>query len=102
MKMVNGIYVTDDMHLSMKAICGRGGLVFLSAPCSDEKGNGCPNCNGSGNLMMQMATAGPSDTPPIGKWSHNGESNIWHNDKWYAVKTTVYDCPKCSQLRRTP
>ena len=74
------------MYNIAKAITSKGGKAFLSLP--DVAVPGCENCRGSGNVMLQVFTGGPSDVPLSGVIT-------FHDGKWYVVKTTAYDCPVC-------
>ena len=86
MRQINGTKVPDDMYNVAKAVSSRGGKVFLSLP--DVTVPGCGNCRGSGNVILQIFTGGPSEGSLSGV-------TTYHDGKWYAVKTTSYECPVC-------
>lgn len=55
--------------------------------------DGCPNCQGLGNLWIRFICGGPYKSPPA---LQKGETSTWLRDGWYRVLSKFYPCPVCS------
>ncbi len=65
-------------------------LVFLKQPAPLP--GGCENCGGWGKFWLQIAIAGPYQSPPGGK----DVVTFWEGDqRWYKVDSRCYACPVC-------
>ena len=54
----------------------------------------CPNCEGTGEVMIEVNTGGPAITPiPVDPTS--GPVTTWIDDKWYKRQLNCYGCPMC-------
>lgn len=110
-----GRLVTQSMY-SMTQNAKRGGrkvwLVSADDPAGDNirgaiAGVGdddCPNCNGFGQFILDIAAAGPFKNHPgtVISDTETGatpQSATVHNGAWWRVVRQVYPCPVCSPTR---
>lgn len=94
MPLIDNCQVPDALMDQAHDITAVGGKAFLCIPELPDGGiDGCRNCNATGQLHIQQAVGGPYDVATNGG---KGTSSIWQGDKWYAVKTYVFECPVCN------
>lgn len=86
-----------DMRAAVTNVKAKGGKCFLALP--EGGAEGCRNCRGTGNLILQTVTGGPWDTPPA---QSKGKALIREEEGWYSVRTAVYTCGDCNGIPAPP
>lgn len=94
----DGRVIPVQMWTQVKEIQDRGGKVFWAFP---EFFDGCPNCNGTGQVTIQVVKGGPYDEPHSAAIKdHDGkvkyiDTAINEGGKWFKVRLQAFECPIC-------
>jgi hypothetical protein len=111
-----GHVVPQSMHIDAERAKKAGQKVYFVSAGEAEALKGrsdedCANCGGFGHFALEIVMGGPfRNAPPVYQGrSENARDDVhepklhlyaaWHNDAWWSVTRTVYDCPVCSPGR---
>lgn len=101
MPTIGTTIVPEALFADAMSVCKRGGKCYLSMP---EPPGCCTNCNGGGNLLLQVVVSGPHESPVSSRGEGDGKSGesvlIWERRQWYLIHNRVYPCPVCRQAVR--
>ena len=91
-------YLPKDALAEARSWAAQNKAVFQKVMPQSKNGS-CPNCSGTGLVMLQFASKGPFKTPPGGKdvvtW-FDGDGAFGKG--WYIVAQTIpYACPECAK-----
>lgn len=105
MNKISDRLVPDDLYRDAKAYRDRGAKVFLVVPKDDTPDDvrrpdppvDCQNCNGLGNLGLQVIVGGPYDFVPATEPGNGNPTAGTINGKWYKLLFVPkrYICPVC-------
>lgn len=76
----------------------RSQMSELSGAAVDDD---CANCEGFGQMALEIVVGGPFQNAPQGKQGSEDESPTvhlrpaWHNGAWWQVARESYPCPIC-------
>ncbi len=80
--------------LSIRRNGGKVHLMVAEGISEVNNPSTCPNCEGTGEIMIEVFTGGPAIMPmPVDPTS--GQVTTWFEDKWYRRELTCYGCPMC-------
>lgn len=93
----------NDAYAAKKA--GRRVVLVTAGSLSKVRGaaGDCENCEGYGQLGLEVLMAGPFQEYPgkgRGPAGENGDTllvAVVHNGGWYTAARTMYPCPVCSK-----
>lgn len=89
-------YLPRDAIIAAQAHERTGHPVFVKAYERADNELACPNCQGVGFIVLNLAKAGPFKSPPptgVITWFDGNER---YRAGWYVIAETLqYDCPEC-------
>lgn len=108
--MLAGHEVTQSMSIDARRAKTAGKRVYFvtageAQPLHDRADEDCDNCGGFGHFALEVVMGGPfRNAPQISQGDENEGPALlvrpaWHNNAWWAVARTMYDCPICSGKR---
>jgi len=116
MNRINDTEITPRLFNEIVTRRKSGAKMFLVIPertilddLVRRGGQCCLNCDGAGNIGLQVIVSGPHDAPRImaetiqgsdGPQKHN-IGCIWYKERWYNAKTILDTCPCCQGSGRS-
>lgn len=88
-------YLPQEARMAAQAHERLGHPAFVKAYDKSSNPLACPNCQGVGFIILNLAKAGPFKSPPGGviTWFDGNEK---YRQGWYVIdKTLAFDCPEC-------
>ena len=91
-------YLPKEAEADAQAWQRSGKAAFVKAYEQAHNQLVCPNCQGVGFVMLNLASGGPFSSPPSGGVITWFDGNDRYGKGWYRVeKTLAYDCPECKK-----
>lgn len=108
--MLAGHEVVQSMSIDARRAKAAGKKVYFITAGEAEmlksrSDEDCANCGGFGHFALEVVMGGPFRNAPNVSQGNEDEGPAlllrpaWHNDAWWSVVRTMYDCPVCNGRR---